>query len=95
MPWSRYKRGRPLFIVHLTERERDRLERGLKLRARGVGGVWELLLTAEVVRDFALFASDFFARRATRLQWNELLAAGTGSVTMCENWTRIPDRRRQ
>lgn len=70
--WRRYVRGSPLFSLAPTDGERAALRAELRARVQRSGLV-ALHSSAEVTRDFVLYASQFLARVATRLEWGPLL----------------------
>jgi hypothetical protein len=70
--WTRYTKGKPLFTLALTDKERAVLRETLRQRLTH-HGVRALCEPAEVARYFVLFASQFLARSATRLEWAPIL----------------------
>jgi hypothetical protein len=70
--WRRYVRGSPLFTLAPTEEERAALRADLRSRVER-SGIGALRSSPEVTRSFVLYASQFLARDAKRLEWEPVL----------------------
>ena len=71
--WARYVRGTPLFALALTDQQRAEVRADLQGRVKRTG-IAALHASGEETRNFVLFASQFLARSATRLEWAPVLA---------------------